>query len=126
MYEYKANILKVVDGDTVHAQIDLGLDVTHYMVLRLAGINAPELSNKPAGQESKAYLAHKLLEAPVFVDGFPRITIRTLKDKREKYGRYLAYLFTGSLPNAAYGEEDWAGSLNEALVEAGHAVWQTY
>lgn len=81
-YEYAATILKVVDGDTVHAELDLGLDVKVRTTLRLAGINAPELSTKD-GPPARAYLQYLL------ATGGP-LVVRTVKDKREKFGRYLA------------------------------------
>ena len=41
MYEYRARITRVIDGDTVEAEIDLGFHVTFTATLRLTGINAP-------------------------------------------------------------------------------------
>ena len=42
MYTYKAKLLRVVDGDTCDAQIDLGFDVSVKKRIRFAGLNAPE------------------------------------------------------------------------------------
>jgi micrococcal nuclease len=105
MYEYSGTILKVVDGDTVHAELDLGLDVRLRTTLRLAGINAPELSTK-AGPVARSYLQGLLAsERP--------LVVRTVKDKREKYGRYLAWIFKGGVGDV---------SVNEQMIEAGQAV----
>lgn len=82
MYEYAASILKVVDGDTVHADLDLGLDARMRTTLRLAGINAPELSTQ-AGPPARAFLQYLL------ATGGP-LVVRTVKDKREKYGRLFS------------------------------------
>jgi micrococcal nuclease len=103
VYEYQALITKVVDGDTVHAEIDLGFDVKVSATLRLLGINAPE-KGQPGWHEATEWLRSKALN----------VTVRclTIKDRREKYGRYLAKLY---LP----GETD---SVNEQLLAAGHAV----
>lgn len=76
------------------------------MILRLYGINAPEL-HKPGGQEAKSFLAN-------LVDG-KQVTLRTLKDKQEKYGRYLGLLL---LPNGPAP----GANVNQMMVEAGHAV----
>ncbi len=51
MYEYRARITRVIDGDTVEAEIDLGFHVSLTVTLRLAGINAPETkgTERPRG-----------------------------------------------------------------------------
>ena len=42
MYTYEAKVLKVVDGDTIDALIDLGFDMHKSIRVRLVGINSPE------------------------------------------------------------------------------------
>lgn len=103
MYEYKAEVIDVVDGDTVHADIDLGFDTHTHMTLRLNGIDAPEMKTQE-GKDAKEYLT--LLLAPTHGN----VTLKTVKDHREKYGRYLATL---------YGRGNM--NLNETMVETGHA-----
>lgn len=103
MFEYSALITRVVDGDTVHAEIDLGFDVTISATLRLHGVNAPE-QRSPGGVEATEWLRSKALNV--------RARVLTIKDRKEKYGRYLAKLY---LP----GEDT---SVNEQLLAAGHAV----
>lgn len=103
MYEYAATIARVVDGDTVHAEVDFGCDTYRRMTLRLYGINAPEL-NTAAGKEARAFLAE-------MVEG-RAVTLHTVKDRTEKYGRYLATLFIA-------GKQQ---SVNETMVATGHAV----
>ncbi len=44
MYEYQARIISVYDGDTVNADIDLGLETHRLIKIRLYGINAPEMT----------------------------------------------------------------------------------
>ncbi len=41
MYEYKATMVKIVDGDTVDVSIDLGFDIHYNSRVRLYGINTP-------------------------------------------------------------------------------------
>jgi len=101
MYEYAATILRVVDGDTVHAEVDLGLDIRVRVTLRLAGINAPEIGT-PEGIAAKAWLVDQL--------GSGSLVVRTVKDRREKFGRYLATLLVDGR------------DLNQAMIDAGHAV----
>ena len=61
MYEYAVkNVVKVVDGDTVDIEIDLGFSLTKKERVRLAGIDAPEtrtkdLEEKASGIEAKEF-----------------------------------------------------------------------
>jgi micrococcal nuclease len=103
MYEYRATVLRVVDGDTIDCRADLGFDVGMDMRLRLAGIDAPEMSTE-AGKAASRWLADKLHAGT-------EIIIKTQKDRREKFGRYLAEVF---LPGDAI-------SVNQAMVDAGMA-----
>lgn len=101
VYEYACELIRIVDGDTAHVRVDLGLDVRFDITLRFAGINAPEL-NTPEGPPARQFV----------VDNLPLVfTIRTVKDHREKYGRYLAWLLLSD-----------GRCLNRMLVDAGHAV----
>lgn len=86
MYEYSARILSVHDGDTCTALVDLGFRISQEMPLRLNGINAPELS-QPGGKEARDYLRS-------IIDG-KQVVIFTVKDRKEKYGRYLADIVVG-------------------------------
>ena len=85
MYEYKVTILKVIDGDTIDAKVDLGFRVSMEMRFRLAGINAPELSTQ-SGKASKARLQEWLPVGSI-------ATVRSQKDRQEKYGRYLGTFY---------------------------------
>ena len=85
VYERTCTVVRVVDGDTLHVAADLGLDVSMNLTLRLYGIDAPEMSTE-AGHVSKAFV-----ETWVAANG-PVFSLRTVKDRREKYGRYLADL----------------------------------
>jgi len=66
MYEYRVKkVLKVVDGDTIDVDIDLGFNVSYTQRVRLAGIDTPEsrttdLREKALGLEVKEYLKHCL------------------------------------------------------------------
>lgn len=101
-FEYDALVLKVVDGDTVDLRIDLGFSIHTDMRVRLYGINAPEM-NTQAGKDARAFLLSMVAEGST-------ITVRTLKDRQEKYGRYLAIIYAA------------VGSVNTAMVDNGHAV----
>jgi micrococcal nuclease len=111
MYEYRVKkVLKVVDGDTIDVDIDLGFDISFTSRVRLAGIDTPESrttnkEEKVLGLEVKDRLKHLISTANTVV-------IRTEKpDSSEKYGRILGWLFLD-------GAEK---SVNEALIADGYA-----
>jgi micrococcal nuclease len=111
MYEYRVKkVLKVVDGDTIDVDIDLGFDISFTSRVRLAGIDTPESrttnkEEKVLGLEVKDRLKHLVAEATTVV-------IRTEKmNSSEKYGRILGWLFLD-------GAEK---SVNEALIADGYA-----
>jgi micrococcal nuclease len=113
MYEYHVKkVLKIVDGDTIDVDIDLGFNVSFTQRVRLAGIDTPEsrttdLKEKALGLESKEYLKNLL-------DTAQEIVIQTEKpDSSEKYGRILGWLFIN--------DEDT--SLNEKMISDGYA-WE--
>lgn len=113
MYEYRVKkVLKVVDGDTIDVDIDLGFNVSYTQRVRLAGIDTPEsrttdLKEKALGLEVKEYLKHSL-------EGAEDVVIQTEKpDSSEKYGRILGWLFIN----------DDEVSLNEKMINEGYA-WE--
>ena len=84
MYEYRAYVRKVYDGDTVTVDIDLGFDVVlKAQKIRLVRINAPEVRGKQRleGLKSRDALRGKIANKWV--------KIKTQKDKKGKYGRWL-------------------------------------
>lgn len=100
MYQYKAKINRVVDGDTVNLTIDLGFRLTYTANCRLAGINAPEM-NTPEGKASKEWLSGYLVTDLPF-----DITSTGL----DKYGRPIIELFFNKM------------SINQKMVEEGYAT----
>lgn len=82
MYTYHAELLRVIDGDTVELRVDVGFRLYADIVFRLAGIDAPEL--RAPGPEGEA--ARDYLEAQLRAGG--RLTLSTAK--ADKYGRWLA------------------------------------
>ncbi len=113
MYEYRARIVRVIDGDTVEAEVDLGFHITSRMMLRLFGINAPEIKgpSRPQGLAARDFL-NQLINT--HTHNTNQLTIRTQKDATEKYGRCLATLLATDV------------NLNETLIAAGHAVVAMY
>jgi len=115
MYVYKATAIKVVDGDTIDCEIDLGFHIKVVKRVRLAGIDTPELNSEDVLVREDAIAAKKYVEGWLGVVPF---CIKTELDRSDKYGRVLGWIY----PLSA-GVEDQAQSLNNVLVEAGHAQW---
>ena len=108
MYEYKAKVHRIIDGDTVDVTIDLGFEMTTKQRIRLYGIDTPEtrtrdLEEKARGKAAKA----RLLE--LLNDCGRQIVVRTTK--KGKYGRIL-----GKLLHAKSHE-----NFNQTLLKEGHA-----
>jgi micrococcal nuclease len=112
-YVYRIrSVHKVVDGDTIDADIDLGFDISLTKRIRLAGIDTPESRTidayeKKLGLEVKEWLKEKLKFAK-------DILIKTeLPDSTEKYGRIIGHLYIN-------GEET---SINNQMIISGYA-WE--
>jgi len=114
LYHYKAKIISVYDGDTCTANIDLGLHTwLNGEKLRLNRINAPEVTGKEKtkGLKSRDYLKSILLDKEVIVE--------TIKDKKEKFGRYLAEIWLEET-------KDKFININDKIVKDGFAVYKKY
>jgi len=104
MYEYKATVTKVYDGDTITVDFDLGFGILiRKQKIRLLGVNTPEVrgAEKPEGIISRDALRQRILGKVV--------TVRTSKDKKGKYGRWLGEVFM---------EEE---NINQWLISEGYA-----
>ena len=112
MYQYNCRIVKVVDGDTVDVDIDLGFGIwIKNERVRLYGIDAPE--SRTSDKEEKKYgLASKKFVIKMMPVGSMQI-LNTMKDGVGKYGRVLGDFL---LPNCNQK------SLNEMMIENCHAV----
>ena len=100
MYEYKAIVTNVVDGDTIDLSIDVGFKITTHQRVRLARIDTPERAQANY-QTAKDFVKNAVLNKSV--------TIKT--EKVSKWGYYLAeVMFDGK-------------NLNDDLVNAGLAKY---
>ncbi len=114
LYLYKAKIVSVYDGDTCRADIDLGLHTwIRNEKLRLLRINAPELRGKErqAGLSSRDFLRELILNKEVI--------IQTVKDRKGKYGRYLAEIWVEQEKGV------WV-NVNDLMVTDGFAEYHDY
>ena len=109
MYEYKAVIDRVIDGDTVDVDIQLGFNVVlAKQRVRLHGIDTPEsrtrnLEEKVRGLLSKDYLRDKCPKGS---------TVILVSKERGKFGRILGILYN----------ENIQASINDRMIEDGYAV----
>jgi len=112
MYDYKAEIVKVVDGDTVDVIVDLGFRITTHQRLRLKNIDTPELRSSNALEREHAKRAKWFVEGLIDHYGW-KCLIRT--EKTGKYGRWIAEV-----------EFSDGVMLSEALEENGFAKRESY
>ena len=108
MYEYRAIIRRVVDGDTVDITLDLGFDILYNNRIRLLGIDTPESRTRDL-EEKKLGLAAKDRVKELCPVG-STVTVKTTKDGRGKFGRILGEIYVGDV------------NVNKLLVEEGNAV----
>lgn len=105
LYKYRAKITEVYDGDTVTADIDLGFRIwIRGEKLRLHGIDAPEVrgATRENGLKSRDYLRKMVLNKTLIIE--------TIKDKKGKWGRYLAIIWLDGK------------RVNEIMIENGFAI----
>lgn len=98
-WKVPATVVRVVDGDTVELDLDLGWHLTLRRSCRLVGINAPERATE-FGPAATSYLR-------VLLPVGSKVTF--LSTRLDKYGRPLGKIF--------YGISD----IGQALIDAGHA-----
>ncbi len=92
MHEYQATIVRVIDGDTIDVDIDLGFDSwLHKQRIRLCGIDTPESRTRDKQEKVHGLLAKKCVQEHLEVGkSYP---LRTTK--KGKFGRYLGEFKTG-------------------------------
>lgn len=110
---YRATVTKVIDGDTIRADVELGFQLqVNREIFRLHGIDAPETQSRGGRRVSEAEKVRGLAAKAALkdlIDARP-ITICVVNGKRGKYGRYIARIFVGDL------------DVNEWLIDQGHAI----
>ena len=112
MYEYKCEVDRVVDGDTLVALIDVGFHTHVKSTLRLYGINTPEKRTRNLEEKEKGIAASERVSELLEQCNYK---VRLNSHGLGKFGRCLAEI---SIKTPA-GESI---NLNRRLVEEGHAV----
>ncbi len=110
MYKYNARLIRVIDGSTIDANIDLGFGVFVKQRVRLFGIKCPDPKNKDDAIRAKG-LAVKTRLIELIGSKF---VIETILNKRGKFGRILGIVY---IVDDAGNETN----INEKLVSEGHA-----
>lgn len=112
MYEYKANVISVYDADTMRVDLDLGFGVwLKNQSIRWLKIDAWEVR----GEEREDGLVARDRVRELILG--KEVILKTYKDEKGKYGRWLAEVY---LPETV--ELVWANSINEQLIQEGHAL----
>ena len=116
MYNYNATCVRVVDGDTIDAMIDLGFGVHVKKRIRLSGINAPESRTRNLVEKKLGLAAKERLKE--MLEGAANCFELESKELG-KYGRVLGRLHINKLA----GKETLTQvCINDCLVKEGHAV----
>jgi|TARA_B100001094_G_scaffold320425_1_gene366626 micrococcal nuclease len=115
MYEYKCKILRVVDGDTVDVDIDLGFGVwMHKERVRMMGIDTPESRTRDRVEKAFGLASKERLKELLPIGSIQVLKTeidRSGEDKKGKFGRILGDFLT-----------DDERRCTDILVEEGHAV----
>ena len=115
MYNYKISVVKVVDGDTIDAEIDLGFDIKVKKRVRFMGINAPESRTRDLEEKARGLAAKDRVKA--LLEGCKNIQLHS--HGIGKFGRCLGEIFLDTIDGQ---EKLTLESLNELLIREGHAV----
>ena len=108
MYEYKCKMVKVVDGDTIDVDIDLGFGVwMRNQRIRMHGIDTPESRTRDLEEKKYGLAAKDFLLKWTNAGG---LTLKTHKDDRGKFGRILGEIWC------------FDTNVNEKMIEEHHAV----
>lgn len=109
MYEYRCKVTRVVDGDTVDVDIDLGFGVwLHKERVRIYGIDTPESRTRDLEEKKYGLAAKEFVKT--FVKGTP-IILRTEKyDAKGKFGRILGDIIVNKV------------SMSDTMIKEHHAV----
>jgi micrococcal nuclease len=106
MYTYNAELIRVIDGDTIEAMVDLGFHTWRKVTVRLYGINAPESRTRDLEEKERGLAAKKRL-TELLKDGKFLLESHGIG----KYGRCLGIIYV----------EEFEVNLNYLLIEEGHA-----
>ena len=109
-YCYNATVVRVVDGDTIRLDIDLGFDVVlKNQSVRLYRVDTPECRTRDLKEKAAVLLYKSVVKG--FVDIGSKVVIRTSLDTKGKYGRILGTIL-----------DEKGFNINEYLIDNSYAV----
>jgi micrococcal nuclease len=115
MYNYKIKLLRVIDGDTIDAEIDLGFDVKIKKRIRFAGINTPESRTRDLEEKARGLAAKDRVKQ--LLEGCKNIKLKS--HGVGKFGRCLGEICLDIVDGQ---EKLTLVNLNELLISEGHAT----
>ena len=116
MYKYKCKLVRVIDGDTVDAMIDLGFDTWVKKRIRLAGIDTPEIRTRDKEEKKKGFADKKVLEDAIAAN---KDEFLLISHGVGKYGRCIGEL---QIDKYWFRCEKYEGKIiNEMMVAGGWA-----
>lgn len=112
MYQYKAKILKVLDGDTVDIDLDLGFNIVlSNQRVRMAGIDTPESRTTDKEEKIRGTLSKKKLAEKLPIGSYVTIETQKSDNNDDKFGRILAIFILEDKTN-----------LNQWMIDNNYAV----
>ena len=111
MYTYRARVNRIIDGDSIVLDLDLGFDTwINNQSIRLVGVDAPESRTRDLVEKQFGNLAKERVKELLEIGSY--VIIKTYKDKEGKFGRILGEIVTSEEIN-----------INDLLIEERLAVY---
>jgi len=118
MYTYTATVHRVVDGDTIDVNIDLGFSVwLDKQRIRLLGIDAPAARTRNKEEKIRGLLSKEKLKSLCPVGSL--IQLKTHKDDKGKFGRILGELVVDTASEDSVNVNQWLVENNYAVSYSG-------
>ena len=115
MFEYRVKqVTKIVDGDTIDVDIDLGFSISYSQRLRLAGIDTPESRTKDLAEKEMGLKAKSFTKD--WLTNHKWVFVNTIPDKNDKYGRVLARIYSSDKI-----DDPSTACLNKDIIQSGYA-----
>ena len=110
MYTYQCNTIRVIDGNTVDATIDLGFNVTIRQRIKLYGVNVKDIRSSDDEVRQQAVASKQKLTELLGTE----FVCETIVNKRGKAGRVMGKLSTTKTHGTSI-------DVNQQLIELGFA-----